>query len=164
MKTLNTLLVAIVFLCSPLVQADADSDRIELIELMNRYAWGVDTLEKKTFETVFLNDATAYYLGVGENAKVLNLNAQLNGLDEIYSWIVKGVGHRKGHAGLPWHFITNHLVDLKGDTAKVAAYMHNRPMAAGGVYYVDAVRTKDGWRIKHLKLEEQLWINNYYKN
>ena len=37
-------------------------------------------------------------------------------------------------------------------------------LAAGGVYYVDAVKTPDGWRIKHLKLEEQTWNKDYYKN
>ncbi|MBK6288338.1 MAG: nuclear transport factor 2 family protein [Gammaproteobacteria bacterium] len=162
MKALNTFIIALILGCSSLAQADTASDQFEVMQLINRYTWGVDTLDKAVFEEVFLPDATAHYIGVGADA--IDLDDRLEGIDAIYAWIVKGVGHRKGHDGLPWHFVSNHIVTLNGDQAKLTAYMHNRVLAAGGVYYVDAVKTPDGWRIKHLKLEEQTWNKDYYKN
>jgi hypothetical protein len=143
------------------VRADADCDRHAVAELISRYAWGVDTLERSAFEEVFLPDATAHYIGVGKDA--IALDESLQGLDAIHAWLEENLGHRKGHDGLPWHFVSNQIVTLDGDTAKLRAYMHNRVLAAGGVYYVDAVKTDSGWRIKHLRLEEQTWNKDFYR-
>lgn len=137
-------------------------DRLDIIELSSRYAWGIDTVDRNLLARTFTPDAVAEYIGVGENP--LDLNVRLEGFEKIYGWLHDSLGHREGWKGLPWHFVENHLVELNGDTATMKFYMHNRPMAAGGIYTINAVRTSEGWRIKHLKLEEQLWKADFYKS
>ncbi|HND13935.1 MAG TPA: nuclear transport factor 2 family protein [Pseudomonadales bacterium] len=136
-------------------------DRLEVIELSSRYAWGIDTLDRALLARTFTPDAVAEYVGVGE--KPLDLHERLEGFEKIYAWLTKSLGHRKGWQALPWHFVENHLVELHGDIATMKYYMHNRPMAAGGIYTVQAVRTPEGWRIAHLKLEEQIWKTDFYQ-
>jgi hypothetical protein len=140
----------------------AAEDRLDIIELSSRYAWGIDTVDRALLARTFTPDAVAEYIGVGENP--LDLNVRLEGFEKIYGWLHQNLSHRIGWKGLPWHFVENHLVELRGDTATMKFYMHNRPMAAGGIYTFEAVRTAEGWRVSHLKLEEQLWNANFYKN
>ncbi len=142
--------------------ASAAEDRLDIIELSSRYAWGIDTVDRTLLARTFTPDAVAEYIGVGENP--LDLNVRLEGFEKIYEWLHQSLSHRVGWKGLPWHFVENHLVELNGDTATMKFYMHNRPMAAGGIYTIAAVRTAEGWRIRHLKLEEQLWKAEFYKN
>lgn len=146
--------------------AETAVDHIALKELTHRYALGIDTISseegKQLLSTVFTEDSVAHYVEVGSN--VLDMDVTLEGFTEIYHWLKEGLGHRKGTEGLPWHFMTNHLIDVNGDTATMKVYMHNRTMAAGGVYYIDAVRTRDGWRVKNFKLEEQMWKPEAYKS
>jgi hypothetical protein len=49
--------------------------------------------------------------------------------------------------GPPWHFVSNELVDLDGDRAQMKAYLHNRFHKVGGMYYFDAARRPEGWRL-----------------
>ena len=135
-------------------------DHIELTELTHRYAWAIDTLDRDLLASVFTPQAKAHYVEVGP--EILGLDVRLDGFDEIWEWLHGGLGHRKGPAGLPWHFMSNHLIEVDGDEARMRYYMHNRPMAAGGVYYVAAVRTSQGWRISDLRLEEQIWKPTAY--
>lgn len=136
------------------------ADRLEVLELSSRYAWGVDAVDREELARVFAPDAVAEYIGVGANA--LALNERLKGFDAIFDWLHRNLGHRKGTEGLPVHFVTNQIVELHGDRADLRYYMHNRWMAAGGVYYVEAIRTPKGWRIAKLRLEEQTWKPDHY--
>lgn len=141
--------------------ADAAQDYFEIMQLSSKYAWGIDTVDRALLATVFAPDAVAEYVAVGENP--MDLNERLVGFDNIFAWIHKQLGHREGTKGLPWHFVTNQVVELHGDKAELRYYMHNRPMVAGGVYRVQAVRTPQGWRIARLRLEEQLWRTGFYE-
>lgn len=165
--TLRAMLLALALLLvlAPFARAeparDTASDRLDVIELSSRYAWGVDAVDRDALARVFAPDAVADYVAVGENA--MTFNEHLVGFDNIFAWLHKNLGHRKGTAGLPMHFVTNHIVELHGDSADLRYYMHNRSMAAGGVYFVKAVRTPQGWRIASLRLEEQTWNPDHYK-
>ena len=141
--------------------SDAD-DRMALTELTHRYAFAIDTLDRALLSRVFTPDASAHYVEVGP--PILGLDVQLEGFDSIYEWLREGLSHRKPSASLPQHFMSNHLIDLDGDKARMTYYMHNRAMAGGGVYYVDAIRTQAGWRIQKLRLEEQIWKPEAYTN
>jgi hypothetical protein len=136
-------------------------DRLDVLELSNKYAWGIDTVDKNLLASVFAQDAVADYEAVGDD-NPLNLHEHLEGFDAIYRWMQQNLGHRKGTQALPGHYVTNQVVELHGDSADLRYYMHNRSMALGGVYYVKAIRTEQGWRIKHLRLEEQTWNPDYY--
>ena len=158
---LPTLLLA---LSALIAAASPDSsevrDRLELVELTHRYAWAIDTVDRELLSQFFTPDASAHYVEVGP--QVLGLDVRLEGFDEIWDWLYEGLAHRKGPAGLPWHFMSNHLIEIDGDEARLRYYMHNRPLAAGGVYYADAVRTAKGWRVARLRLEEQTWKPEAY--
>lgn len=137
-------------------------DRLELVELTHRYAWAIDTVDRDGLARFFTPDASAHYVEVGP--KVLGLDVRLEGFDEIWDWLYQGLAHRKGPAGLPMHYMSNHLIEIDGDTARLRYYMHNRTLASGGVYYAEAVRTPVGWRIAKLRLEEQTWKPEAYEN
>lgn len=140
--------------------AAAPEDRLDVIQLSSKYAWGIDTLDRNLLATVFSDNAVADYVIVGDSP--IKLNEHLVGFDAIFTWLSKSLGHRKGIEGFPWHFVTNHIVEMQGDTAELRFYMHNRTMAAGGVYRVHAIRTPQGWRVDRLRLEEQMWHPDLY--
>jgi hypothetical protein len=142
-------------------QSDHSGDFRSVLELSSKYAWGIDTLDRTILESVFAKDATAHYVIVNDSP--IKLDERLSGFEAIYAWLKKNLGHRQGHVGLPWHFVSNQLVTLQGDQADLRFYMHNRSGAAGGVYYMQAVRTAHGWRIKNMRLEEQIWDAGVYQ-
>lgn len=135
-------------------------DRLDVIELSSRYAWGIDTLDRDLLAHTFAPDAVAEYKGVGEPR--FNLDEHLEGFDAIFAWLQKNLGSRSGWKGVPMHFVQNHLVELQGDSATLKFYMHNRAMSAGGIYTFKAIRTPAGWRISRLLLQEQLWKPEAY--
>lgn len=138
-------------------------DRLDILQLSSRYAWGIDSgVDRQMLASVFAEDAVADYVGVGENP--FKLNEHLVGFEAIYAWLYKSLGHRKGTDAIPVHFNTNPLVECHGDSADLRFFMHSRAMAAGGVYRVNAVRTKAGWRIARLRLEEQTWNAEHFRN
>ncbi|MBJ21134.1 MAG: nuclear transport factor 2 family protein [bacterium] len=141
-------------------EARATADRLALIELANRYAWGIDTLDRSTLSSVFTEDAVAEYIEVGSN--VLGMNERLEGFAAIWVWLSAGLGDRQGHEALPMHYLTNHMVELEGAQARIRCFQHNRSLAGGGVYTMDAVRTDQGWRVERLRLEEQIWKPEVY--
>lgn len=136
------------------------ADRLDVISLASGYAWGVDTLDREMLAGVFAADAVADYVAVGPNP--MNLDEHLEGFPAIFDWLHANLAHRKGTAGLPMHFVSNELAHVDGDAALLRYYMHNRASSVGGVYYVKAVRTPEGWRIRHLRLEEQTWDPGAY--
>lgn len=136
------------------------SDYNAVLELSSRYAWGIDKIDRAMLETVFTPDANAHYVIVNDSP--IKLDQKLSGFDAIFNWLNKSLGHRKGYEGFPWHFVSNQIVTIDGDKADLRFYMHNRPGAAGGVYYMKAVRTAKGWRINNLHLEEQIWHSEAY--
>lgn len=135
--------------------ADRLADRLAVGALANQYAWGVDTLDRGLLGRTFAPDAKAHYVAVGPNP--MNLDERLAGFDAIYGWLDANLSHRKATAGLPMHFVSNELVELRDDEASLRFYMHNRASSVGGVYYVEAARRAEGWRIVSLRLEEQTW-------
>jgi 3-phenylpropionate/cinnamic acid dioxygenase small subunit len=129
-------------------------DKIEIQELLARYARGVDTRDWELWKTVFTEDAELDYTSAG---------IPLGTRDEI------GAIFSQAFTGITWaqHFITNIEVDLDGDRAKVRALFYN-PMqfphkdeqsACGGTYEHDMVRTPDGWKSEKV-VENNMWFVN----
>ena len=121
------------------------ADKIEIHELLARYARGVDTHDWELWKSVFTEDAVIDYSLSG---------AAKGSRDEVAAFLAESF------ATIPWatHHITNFEVELDGDTAKVRAVFFN-PMqlpgvdgesSCGGYYEHDVVRTPDGWRSRHL--------------
>ena len=129
-------------------------DKLEIHELLARYARGIDTRDWPLYRSVFTEDATIDYTSAG---------AMAGSADEVAAALEQSFAHLP----MSQHYITNIEVDLDGDRAHVVAMFFN-PMqlpgfeeqsACGGFYHHDMVRTPDGWKSERL-VEENLWFVN----
>ena len=129
-------------------------DRLEIHELLARYARAVDDRDWDLYRSVFTDDAHIDYTSAGGIA---------GGRDEVADFLAEAF------AGVRWaqHYVTNVEVDLDGDRAEVRAMFYNpmhlpgmsEPSFCGGRYRHQMVRTEQGWRSRHL-VEENRWFLN----
>jgi SnoaL-like domain len=128
------------------------SDRIEIDDLLTRYATGVDRRDWDLWETCFTEDALIDYSAFG---------GIRGGVREVRDWLEKTLAMFP----MSQHLVVNREVQLDGDAATARSGFYN-PMAlsagAGqptllwldGGYYCDRlVRTPEGWRIRE-RVEE----------
>ena len=131
------------------------ADRIEIDDLITRYATAVDTKDWDLYRTVFTDDAVIDYTSAG---------GIRGSLGEVVEWL----SHALKLFPMTQHLITNRHVVLDGDTATGRSYYYNplgRPDGKGGMqllffggYYNDRFRrTADGWRIAE-RVEETAWV------
>jgi 3-phenylpropionate/cinnamic acid dioxygenase small subunit len=129
-------------------------DKIEIQELLARYARGVDTKDWALYRSVFTPQASIDYRSAGGTA---------GPRDEVAAWLEQAFQT----IGMTQHFVTNVEIDLDGNRAKVRAMFYN-PMQlpglaelsyCGGYYHHDLVRTPEGWKSERL-VEENLWFAN----
>jgi 3-phenylpropionate/cinnamic acid dioxygenase small subunit len=130
------------------------SDKLQIQELLYRYARGVDTKDWALLSSVFTPDASLDYTSVG---------GPLGPRDEVVAWLEQSLTP----VPMTQHFITNIEIDLVGDRAQVRAMFYN-PMllpgladitSCGGTYHHDVVRTPDGWKSERL-VEKNEWFVN----
>ncbi|WP_436789105.1 nuclear transport factor 2 family protein [Yinghuangia sp. YIM S10712] len=131
------------------------ADKIEIAELLARYARGVDRKEWELWRSVFTPDAQLDYSSV---------TGIVGSRDEV----IKILEQALGTTPMTQHFISNIEVEVDGDRAKATAMFYN-PMLlpnmteqsyCGGYYRHDLVRTPDGWRSERL-VEENTWFVNH---
>jgi 3-phenylpropionate/cinnamic acid dioxygenase small subunit len=127
------------------------SDRIQINDLLVRYAAAIDGKDWKLLDTCFLPDAHVDYTATG-------------GIKGAYPEVRKWLEMALAPFPITVHYNTNSAVTLTGDTAAVRTYVWN-PMGfknpdgsmhwfTVGAYYVDKlVRTPEGWRIQQ-RVEE----------
>ncbi|MFZ2173458.1 MAG: nuclear transport factor 2 family protein [Rhodococcus sp. (in: high G+C Gram-positive bacteria)] len=129
-------------------------DKLEIKELLYRYARSADTKDWAGLTSVFTEDAFLDYSSVGYPPGTR---------DEV----VAVLSNALAQVPMTQHFISNIQIALDGDRAKVTAMFYN-PMLlpgmtemsyCGGNYYHDVVRTPDGWKSERL-VEENLWFVN----
>lgn len=128
------------------------ADRIEINDLLTRYAHAVDSKDWALYRTVFTPDAHIDYESAG---------GVKGDIETVVSWLEQTM------AGFPMtqHLVANIDVKLDGDTATVRAMFYN-PMGTpngktffcGGWYNHELVRTPDGWRSRKL-VEESAWFD-----
>jgi hypothetical protein len=126
----------------------ATADRVELAELMHRYALAIDTARFDDLRDVFTDDASVDFGSVDQYVEGAT---GVSGIDAIVNWF------RTVLAPFPdvLHFMSNHVIDLDGDRARVRTTMHVLHMPMGGIYDAQAVRTAHGWRIRNFRLDER---------
>jgi len=126
----------------------AAADRVDLAELMHRYALAIDTARFDDLREVFMADAAVDF---GSVDQYVEGSTGVSGIDAIVNWF------RTVLAPFPdvLHFMSNHVVDLDGDRARVRTSMHVLHMPMGGIYDAQAVRTPKGWRIQKFRLDER---------
>ncbi len=129
------------------------ADRIEISDLLTRYAHAVDTKDWELWRTVFTPDASIDYTSAG---------GQAGGVETIAAWLEESLAL----FDMTQHLISNEQVTIEGDRATVKAMFYN-PMrfadggeffATGGWYHHDLVRTVEGWKSARL-VEESAWFD-----
>lgn len=131
-------------------------DRIEIEELMHRYARMVDRRRWELMDQVFAPGATIDYKSTG---------GQAGPYREVLGWLDRALA--------PWplnlHFISNLEVELQGDRGHSTCYFNapmGRPESDGtqtiltnaGYYEDDLSRTPAGWRIARRHCQQTLTI------
>ncbi len=132
------------------------SDRIEIQDLIARYAHAIDDADYDALDNVFTPDAIIDYTDLG-GAK--------GTLQETKAYLAGAMGNFSNYQ----HMSATSRVDLNGDTAKARTILFNPMMMKHegkdqmffiGLWYRDElVRTEAGWRIASRR-EEKCWSFN----
>ena len=127
-------------------------DRLEINDLLTRYAHSVDSKDWTLYRSVFTDNAFIDYESAG---------GIKGDREAVANWLEKTL------AGFPMtqHLISTIDVKIDGDRASVRAMFYN-PMGmpsgktfwCGGFYNHSLVRTADGWKSERL-IEESSWFD-----
>jgi SnoaL-like protein len=122
------------------------TDRVEIIEMVNRYASGMDLLDRPLYESCFTDPLEIDFASWDGTARTMSIK---DWGDYVWEQIV-GLDATQ-------HIITNHHVTFQGDDdATCVAYLHAThyiadlavPVFIAGGFYTDRMkRTADGWKI-----------------
>jgi 3-phenylpropionate/cinnamic acid dioxygenase small subunit len=132
----------------------AIQDRIEIEELLARYAEMVDFRQWNKMDSVFALEATIDYTSAG---------GQKGPFRETLAWLDRALESWP----INLHVVSNIQIEFNGDTAESRCYYHapmgrNAPDGGqyvinnGGRYLDKLVRTADGWRIVERVCEQTL--------
>jgi len=128
--------------------------RLELTELMARYTRRVDGLAFERLGDVFVPDAEVHYAWLPVGA-VEYETSELIGLPAIQAWLSKSLS---GRPDLRRYVFGLDLLEHSADAGSATVHMHERGMRISGTYRLDAVRLPVGWRLRQLRLREEiLW-------
>lgn len=119
-------------------------DRMQISDLLDDYAHGIDTRDFDLVTSLFTPDAQLDYTSSGGPAAAR---------DEAVAWLRASLPA----VALTQHLLTNRRIRVEGDTATVRSELLNpllfagdngtELMLLGGRYDDRLVRTADGWRI-----------------
>jgi len=132
------------------------SDRLEIQDLIARYAHAIDDQDWDALDRVFTPDAVIDYTDLG-GAK--------GSRAETKAYLAQAMPAFSAFQ----HLSTTTKLDITGDTAKARTILFNpmvmqhegeeRVFFIGLWYCDDLVRTEDGWRIAHRR-EQKCWSFN----
>jgi len=132
------------------------ADRIEIDDLLTRYATAVDTRDWDLYQSVFTADAVIDYTSSG------GIRGELAEVTEWLSDALSGFS-------MSQHMVTNRDIRVTGDAATSRSYFYN-PMGRTkrdgtlalmfvGGYYRDRLRRTDtGWRIVE-RIQDTAWLS-----
>lgn len=132
------------------------SDRIEIQDLIARYAHAIDDRDWDALDGVFTEDAIIDYTDVGgARGTLAETKAYLAGAMKLFTGFQ--------------HMSSTTRLDIDGDTATARTILFNpmvmqhegeeRVFFIGLWYCDDLVRTDRGWRIRHRR-EQKSWSYN----
>lgn len=126
------------------------ADREDIIDLLTRYATGIDRQDWELFRSVFTDDCVLDYGQIGS----------WHGVDGVTDYMIQ--------VHVPFehtlHRLSNHAIQIDGDTATARTYVDVLLIArdakphktsdvnAAGFYDDELVRTDGGWRINRRQL------------
>lgn len=136
------------------------SDRIEIDDLLTRYATAVDSRDWDLYATCFTPDAFIDYTSAGGIKGTVQ---------EVRDWLAKVLLV----FSMTQHVVANRVVVIRGDTATARSCFYN-PMGVpdgngsmtlfidGGYYNDRLVRTAEGWRIRE-RIEESVYSTRKHR-
>jgi 3-phenylpropionate/cinnamic acid dioxygenase small subunit len=128
------------------------ADKLEITELLYRYARGLDVGDWALWRTVFTDDAYLDYRSAG-------------GIDGDRETVGEFLESSLSIFPVTQHYITNVECEIEGDDAVARAMFYN-PMVfpgatsmsfCGGYYHHKLRRTNEGWKSREL-IEENAWF------
>jgi hypothetical protein len=131
---------------------EAWQDRLEIREVLDRYAAGIDCRDWDLVRRCFTADCTADY---GRSGQWTDRESFVTALDEM---------HRD--VGPTLHRITNHRIEVDADRATATSYfdallqVEHRShdlLHVIGTYTDDLVRNEDDWQITTRRTDTLLW-------
>ena len=124
------------------------ADRIEIADVMHRYAWAIDFWDWAMLDEVFDADVEGDFSSVKQ---YVGGDGIVRGREAIVGWL------RSSLLKFPdvLHFMSNIMVQLRGDAASVTTYMHVMHMPMGGIYHCEMIRRPEGWRISRFRRAER---------
>jgi len=121
--------------------SDTNADRVEIIDLLGRYAWYVNSQDSAGFAGCFTEDGVWEGLGLG----------RIEGTDALLNFWGKGPPRNP-------HLPLNYVIDIDGDTATahsdiliVELQDGKWSIATVGTYDDKLVRVGGAWKIKYRK-------------
>lgn len=116
-------------------------DHLDIVDVLVRYATGIDRRDWALFRTAFTDDCVLDYGEIGK----------WNGVDAVTEFMDQS----HAMAGHTMHRLSNHAIVADGDTATARTYVdalimaqdNNSGVNAVGFYDDELVRTVSGWRI-----------------
>jgi 3-phenylpropionate/cinnamic acid dioxygenase small subunit len=132
------------------------ADRLDIEDVLTRYAWALDTKQFDDLDDVFTPDAHIDYTSSGGEA---------GAYPDVKAWLAKVLPNFPAYQ----HLVTNKQITIDGDRATSRAEFYNPMVIAkrdgttsiffvGGEYHDQLVRTPDGWRITN-RLEKSIWTD-----
>lgn len=121
-------------------------DRDAIVELLRRYAAAIDARDREGVRALFTSEAILDYR---------TTDGPRGPRDEVVDWLLDALAG----VTLTQHLLTNHEIEVDGDTARATTQMLNplvmgagdgedaAVLLFGGRYEDELVRTPDGWRI-----------------
>jgi 3-phenylpropionate/cinnamic acid dioxygenase small subunit len=132
------------------------ADRLDIEDVLTRYAWALDSKQFEELDRVFTPDAHVDYTSSGGEA---------GAYPDVKAWLAKVLPHFPAYQ----HLVTNKQITIDGDHATSRSEFYNPMVMAqrdgttsiffvGGEYHDQLVRTPDGWRITD-RLEKSIWTD-----
>lgn len=128
------------------------ADRLEITDLLTRYASSVDRKDWQSWRSCFTEDAYIDYRSAG-------------GIDGDRETVARWLEETLAQFPMTQHLVSNIDIEVDGDRATARAMLFN-PMGnpdgstwfCGGYYNHELVRTPEGWRSRRL-IEETTWFS-----
>ncbi len=132
------------------------ADRLEIEDVLTRYAWSIDSKSFDGLDDVFTADAQIDYTSSGGIA---------GAYPEVKAWLASVLPHFPAYQ----HLVTNKQIEVSGDTATSRSEFYNPMMQQKpdgstslffvvGEYHDRLTRTASGWRIKE-RIEKSVWTD-----
>ncbi len=134
-------------------------DRLDIAEVMTRYATGVDTRSVAMLRGCFADEVEIQASSSGRLNQLFKQIGFLPGLKLGLEQWPKMLAEGMSALPVTQHMISNHLIEIAGDEAHMTCYlraMHfggtqfpgSPPYEVGGYYRHILIRTPAGWKIR----------------